>query len=120
MFMLKKCLPAGLSFPLDFGFIPNTKADDGDPMDVLVFMEDPVFPGCIIECKVIGVMVAQQKKEGKLIRNDRVLAVGNTSRLYAEMEKPSEVGKDFLKELSNFFEVYHEKEGNEFKVLKIA
>ena len=51
MFMLKKCLPAGLSFPLDFGFIPNTKADDGDPMDVLVFMEDPVFPGCIIECK---------------------------------------------------------------------
>ena len=120
MFMLKKCLPAGLSFPLVFGFVPITKADDGDPMDVLVFMEDPVFPGCIIECKVIGVMVAQQKKEGKLIRNDRVLAVGNTSRLYAEMEKPSEVGKDFLKELSNFFEVYHEKEGNEFKVLKIA
>src|SRR6476620_9497309 len=85
MFMLKKCLPAGLSFPLDFGFIPSTKADDGDPMDVLVFMEDPVFPGCISDSRVIGVMVAEQKKEGKLIRNDRVLAVGNTSRLYAKM-----------------------------------
>lgn len=120
LFMLKKSLAAGLSFPLDFGFIPNTKAQDGDPMDVLVFMEEPGFPGCVIECKVIGVMEAEQKKNGKLIRNDRVLAVAKESRLFAGIAKPSQVGDGFIKELINFFELYHEKEGSEYKVVKIA
>jgi len=120
LFMLKKSLAAGLSFPLDFGFIPNTKAEDGDPTDVLIFMEEPGFPGCVVECKVVGVMEAQQKKDGKLIRNDRVLGVACESRLFAGITKPAHVGDHFIKELINFFELYHEKEGSEYKVLDVA
>src|SRR5205823_5321639 len=120
MFLLKKSLPAGLSFPLDFGFIPNRKADDGDPMDVLVFMEEPGFPGCIVECRVIGILKAEQQKDGELIRNDRVLGVATTSRMFDKTETPADVGKQFLDELINFFELYHKTEGNHYKVLEVA
>ena len=120
MFLLKKSCPAGLSFPLDFGFIPNTKADDGDPMDVLVFMEEPVFQGCILECKVIGVLIAEQDKNGKRIRNDRILAVAKVSKLFERVETTSDVGKQFMKELVSFFEIYHQQEDNHFKVLEVA
>ena len=119
MFFLKKCLPAGLSFPLDFGFIPNTIAEDGDPMDVLVFMEEPGFPGCILECRVVGILAAQQEKDGKLIRNDRVLGVACLSKLFDKIESPADIGKQFLNELINFFELYHKKEGTHYKVLEV-
>src|SRR5260370_30505420 len=50
VFELKKVLPAGMTFPYDFGFIPSTKADDGDPIDVLVLMDEPAFTGCVLKC----------------------------------------------------------------------
>lgn len=53
-FKMKKVLPAGLVFPYDFGFIPNTKGEDGDPLDIIVLSEHALFPGCIVECKIIG------------------------------------------------------------------
>jgi len=49
VFSLTKVLPAGMTFPYDFGFIPSTKAEDGDPTDVLVLMDEPAFPGCLLE-----------------------------------------------------------------------
>ncbi len=49
VFELKKVLPAGMAFPYDFGFVPSTKADDGDPVDVLVLMDEPAFPGCVLK-----------------------------------------------------------------------
>ena len=58
IFQLKKVLPAGMAFPYDFGFIPSNLADDGDPVDVLVLMDEPAFPGCLLKCRVIGVIVA--------------------------------------------------------------
>ena len=66
-FELKKVLPSGMTFPYDFGFVPSTKADDGDPVDVLVLMDEPAFPGCLLTCRVIGVIEGEQgekKKEG--------------------------------------------------------
>src|SRR5947207_11435270 len=74
-FMLKGVLPAGAVFPFDFGFVPSTRAEDGDPIDVLVLMDAPVFPGCIVPSRLIGVIEAEQTEDGTTIRNDRLLAV---------------------------------------------
>jgi len=56
LFQLKKVLPTGMAFPYDFGFVPSTKAEDGDPIDVLVLMDEPAFPGCVLNCRPIGVI----------------------------------------------------------------
>jgi inorganic pyrophosphatase len=53
-FKLSKVLPEGMVFPHDFGFVPNTKGPDGDPIDVLVLVDEPTFPGCSLECRLIG------------------------------------------------------------------
>src|SRR5437868_10101422 len=66
VFTLKKVLPAGMSFPYDFGFVPQTESGDGDPLDVIVLMEEPAFPGCMIRCRLIGVIEGeQQQRDGK-------------------------------------------------------
>jgi len=63
IFALKRVLPTGMAFPYDFGFIPSTKADDGDPTDVLVLMDEPAFPGCLLKCRLIGVIEGLQGKK---------------------------------------------------------
>ena len=60
VFELKKVLPAGMMFPYDFGFVPSTEADDGDPVDVLVLMDEPAFPGCVLTCRAVGVIEGEQ------------------------------------------------------------
>src|SRR5882762_4480106 len=60
VFELKKVLPAGMAFPYDFGFVPSTEAEDGDPIDVLVLMDEPAFPGCVLKCRTIGVIEGEQ------------------------------------------------------------
>ena len=72
---LSKVLPQGMSFPSDFGFLPSTRGEDGDPLDVLLFMDEPTFPGCIVPAQLIGVLEAEQTEDGKTIRNDRLIAV---------------------------------------------
>src|ERR1700749_540488 len=72
---LKKVLPAGMEFPYDFGFVPSTKADDGDPIDVLVLMDEPAFAGCVLTCRMIGVIEGEQRDGKKKVRNDRIIAI---------------------------------------------
>src|SRR6201993_1360848 len=74
-FELKKVLPSGMTFPCDFRFVPRTKADDGDPVDVLVLMDEPAFPGCVLTCRPIGVIEGEQteKHNKKKERNDRIV-----------------------------------------------
>src|SRR5205809_8048813 len=75
-FELSKIMPAGMEFPYDFGFVPGTKAEDGDPLDVLIFLEVCVPVGCLVRCRPIGVIEAEQTEEdGRVVRNDRILAV---------------------------------------------
>ena len=119
LFLLKKILPPGLCFPLDFGFIPQTEAEDGDPLDVLVFMEEPGFPGCLVECRVIGIITAEQKEKGKVIRNDRVLSVSVHSKQHENLKEISDVSQEFLDDIGRFFETYHHIEGSPWKVLEI-
>ncbi|MBA2760368.1 MAG: inorganic diphosphatase [Segetibacter sp.] len=102
-YKLKKALPAGMVFPFDFGFIPATKAEDGDPMDILVLTDAPTFSGCIVECKVIGIIKVQQEKKGQDVRNDRVIAVQLDSRQYASVERLRDLEEGLLKEIIHFF-----------------
>jgi len=83
IFELKKVLPAGMTFPYDFGFVPSTEADDGDAVDVLVLMDEPAFPGCALKCRPIGVIEGEQgsKKGGE--RNDRIIAVEKDAHSWA-------------------------------------
>jgi inorganic pyrophosphatase len=70
IFELRKVLPAGMAFPYDFGFVPSTLAGDGDPLDVLVLMDEPAFPGCKLTCRIVGVIEGEQGAKKKRERND--------------------------------------------------
>jgi inorganic pyrophosphatase len=65
IFALRKVLPAGMAFPYDFGFVPSTLADDGDPLDVLVLMDEPAFAGCKLTCRIVGVIEGEQGDKKK-------------------------------------------------------
>jgi inorganic pyrophosphatase len=106
-FKLKKALPAGMMFPFDFGFIPSTIADDGDPMDILVLTDAPTFSGCIVECRVVGIIKVEQEKKGQDVRNDRVIAVQIDSREYASVKRLADLEDGLLKEIIHFFASYN-------------
>ena len=61
-------------FPYDFGCVPSTQSEDGDPLDVLVLNDEPLFPGCVVRCTLIGVIEAKQRDKGHTNRNDRLIA----------------------------------------------
>jgi inorganic pyrophosphatase len=118
-FKLSKVLPEGMVFPYDFGFIPDTNAEDGDPIDVLLLMDQPAFPGCVIESRLIGVIEAQQGKNGKSERNDRLIAVAQENHSYSDLKNLNEMNKTLLDDIGQFFVNYHEARGSRFKVLDI-
>jgi inorganic pyrophosphatase len=118
-FDLKKMLPAGMVFPFDFGFIPKTKGEDGDPLDVLVLLDFPSFTGCIIECRIIGVLEAEQKeKNKKSVRNDRLIAVYKESIRYADITDIHDLNDTLVFQIISFFKNYNRIENKEFKLLR--
>lgn len=119
VFELKKVLPAGMTFPYDFGFIPRTLAEDGDPVDVLVLMDEPAFPGCLLKCRLIGIIEGEQGNKKKTERNDRVVAVEKENHSFADIKVLDDLGKEFLRELEIFFVNYHELSGEQFRVLDV-
>jgi inorganic pyrophosphatase len=116
-FVVKKVLPEGMSFPFDFGFIPSTLADDGDPLDVLVLMDEPVISGSIVPSRLIGVIAAiQTEKNGKSEQNDRLLAISEACQLFAEVKKLSDLPGVVTAQIEKFFVNYNEEEGKKFEV----
>ena len=118
-FELKRMLPDGMSFPLDFGFVPGTKGEDGDPLDILVFNDEPGTVGMLLTARLIGVIEAAQTEDGKRERNDRILAVAVVSHLFAEITKIEDLNADFIKNLTAFWENYDALRGVRFKVLAV-
>jgi inorganic pyrophosphatase len=114
---LSKVLPQGLSFPYDFGFLPSTRGEDGDPLDVLLLMDEPAFPGCVVPARLIGVLEAEQTEDGKTVRNDRLVAVVETPYNPAEFHSLEEVSRQRLDEIEHFFVSYNQMEGRQFKPL---
>ena len=119
VFTLKKVLPAGMAFPYDFGFVPSTEAEDGDPVDVLVLMDEPAFPGCLVKCRLVGVIEGEQGNGKKTKRNDRVVAVEIANHQWQHIDHIENLGKQFVKELEEFFVNYHDQSGKEYRVLDV-
>jgi inorganic pyrophosphatase len=117
IFALKKVLPAGMVFPYDFGFLPQTLAPDGDPIDVLLLMDEPAFPGIVVRARLIGVIEGEQLEGKKKIRNDRLLAVAEVNHLYADIKNHTDLPDVLMKELEEFFVNYHRLQGKEYKLL---
>lgn len=117
VFTLRKVLPAGMSFPYDFGFLPRTIAGDGDPIDVLLLMDEPAYPGVVVPARLIGVIEGEQIEGKKKNRNDRLLAVAEGNHTYANIQRIKDLDRHFLKELEEFFVNYHRLEGRQYKLL---
>jgi inorganic pyrophosphatase len=121
LFRLNRLLPVGVYFPCNFGFIPNTLADDGDALDVLVIMEEPVHIGAILNVRVIGILRAEQTEtDGRTFRNDRLLAVLDTPQNPPEFSHYRDLPARRLDEIEHFFRAYNLMEGRAFKSLGTA
>jgi inorganic pyrophosphatase len=119
--VLSKVLPTGMVFPFDFGFLPGTHAADGDPLDVLLLMDSPVFPGCVVESRLIGILEAEQRKgSAAWTRNDRVLAVADESGVHGEVRKIRDLSPELIREIEEFFVQYNRVAGREFRVRRIG
>jgi inorganic pyrophosphatase len=119
VFELKKVLPAGMDFPYDFGFVPPTKADDGDPVDVLVLMDEPAFTGCALQCRIIGIIEGEQGDKQETERNDRIVAIEKQNHSWADIRHIDDLGKQFREELEEFFVNYHRLSGKKYRILGV-
>jgi inorganic pyrophosphatase len=119
-FRMSKILPSGMVFPYDFGFIPKTKGEDGDPLDVIVISEFNSFPGIMMKCRIIGGIKAEQsaKKGKKVIRNDRFLAIPKCSNIFKKVESMHDLPGQIMDQLEEFFVDYNKLEGKKFKALE--
>ena len=120
LFKLGSVLTTGAVFPFDFGFLPGTRGEDGDALDVLILMDEPAFVGCLIEVRLVGVIEAEQTEKGKTIRNDRLIGVAVESHSYQKVKELSEIGERLLDEIEHFFISYNQMKGKEFKPLARA
>ena len=117
IFVLKKVLPAGMTFPYTFGFIPSTMAEDGDPLDVLVLMDEPALQGCLVSCRPIGIIEGEQGDKNEVERNDRIVAVEQNNHELGFIKHIDDLGKEFIEELEKFFVNYHEMSGKKYRIL---
>lgn len=118
IFRLHKLLPLGATFPFDFGFVPETLAQDGDPLDVLVLSAEPLFPGCRVDVRLLGVIEAEQsEKRGKAIRNDRLIGVPETKKIRPRERTLADLPPGVLDQLEHFFVSYNRAEGRTFTPL---
>jgi inorganic pyrophosphatase len=117
-FRLSKVLPTGMAFPFDFGFVPGTIAEDGDPVDVLLLLDAPVPPGCIVEARLLGVLeVEQREHDGTTVRNDRVIGVAVESTTRSSLRELSDLDPALLAEIEAFFDQYNRLDHKAFRVL---
>ena len=114
-FKLAGVLAAGHVFPFDFGFIPGTLGGDGDPLDVLILLDEPAFVGCLVQSRLIGVIEAEQTElDGETMRNDRLIAVAVDSPTHENLKSINELGETFVEQIEHFFISYNEAKGKKF------
>jgi inorganic pyrophosphatase len=118
LFRLGGLLPEGMAFPFDFGFVPSTLGDDGDPLDIMILMDEPAHVGCLLEVRIVGVIEAEQIQDGKTETNDRLLAVAIHSYAHEHITSIEDVSKVMLDQVEAFFVSYNKQRGKKFKVKK--
>jgi inorganic pyrophosphatase len=116
-FTLSKSLLVGLTYPHDWGFVPSTKADDGDPIDIMVVHDAATFPGLVLTCRVIGILQIEQKKKGKAERNDRLFAVPRLSHSEQGLHDVRDLSRPIQEELEKFFIATDELEDKKLEII---
>jgi inorganic pyrophosphatase len=116
LFKLGGLLPEGMMFPFDFGFVPSTLGDDGDPLDIMILLDAPAHVGCLVDVRIIGIVAAQQSEDGKTTQNDRMLGVAVHSYAHQDLKSIEDVSKDLLSQVEEFFVSYNKQRGKKFKV----
>jgi len=117
LFMLGGLLPEGMMFPFDFGFVPSTLADDGDPIDIMVLMDAPAHVGCLIDVRIIGVIEAKESSDDGMERNDRLLGVAIHSYDHEGLETIDDVSDILMSQVEQFFVSYNKQRDKKFKIL---
>lgn len=119
VYRLDRVLPPGMTFPFDFGFVPQTLGADGDPLDVIVLLDAPVDPGCVVLARLIGVIEAEQQDHGKRTweRNDRIVAVPGGPKGHASARSFDDIDPFRLEAIESFFATYHALDGERFRVI---
>ncbi len=112
VFRLDRNLYSPVHYPGDYGFIPSTLSDDGDPLDVLVLVDAPSFSGCVMTVRPIGLL--EMLDQGVL--DEKILAVGKTNPRYNNVWNYSEIYPHMLKEITHFFSIYKDLEGKRVEV----
>jgi inorganic pyrophosphatase len=111
--VLDRVLYSAVHFPGDYGFIPRTLDEDGDPLDILVLVTTPTFPGCIVTARPVGLLHMLDGEK----RDDKILAVPTGDPRYAEDHDLNDLPEHILKEISYLFETYKVLEGKQVKIL---
>lgn len=118
LFELAGVLPAGMAFPLSFGFIPGTLAEDGDPVDILVLADEDLPVGALVKVRLLGVIEAEQTEEGQTCRNDRLIGKVAQSHTYRDVDCLDRLGSSFTDDLALFFQTYNKLRGRDFSVVR--
>jgi inorganic pyrophosphatase len=119
-FRLAKVLSAGMMFPFDFGFIPGTRAADGDPLDIVVLLGAPVCTGSVVPCRLVAVLEAEQREQDadEWIRNDRLIGVPLDDGSMDHVRDDGDIDEKTMRDLGAFFVDYNELDGKGFRVLR--
>ncbi|WP_419805900.1 inorganic diphosphatase [Terriglobus sp.] len=112
VFKLDRNLYSPVHYPGDYGFLPSTLGDDGDPLDVLVLVDEPSFPGCLQEVRVIGLMEMIDSGEG----DEKILAVGCANPRYFDINSYEQIHPHKLKEIAQFFSTYKNLENKKVEI----
>jgi inorganic pyrophosphatase len=116
LFKLGGLLPAGMMFPFDFGFVPSTLGDDGDPLDIMILLDAPAHVGCLVDVRILGIVEAKQTQNGETEQNNRLLGAAVHSYDHQHLNSIEDVSKDLLSQVEEFFVSYNKQRGKKFKV----
>ena len=112
MIKFDRTLFSSVYYPSDYGFVPDTLSEDGDPLDVLVLVNQPTFPGCLIDAKPIGLFVMYDEKG----RDDKILCVPVSDPLWNHIDTLEQVPPHLLDEIEHFFSIYKDLEQKSVRV----
>jgi inorganic pyrophosphatase len=112
-FALDRVLYASVRYPYDYGFVPNTLADDGDPLDGMVMMDEPTFPGCVISARPIGMLEMIDGGD----RDEKILCVPDKDPRYANIKSIKDIPQHRLDEIAEFFQTYKNLEKKQVEIL---
>ena len=116
LFVVGKLLPVGLAFPVNFGFVPSTIGGDGDPMDAVVATDEALATGCLVQCRILGVIETRKTRKGRRVKDDRLIVLPAHEKGLAHLKSIDDLGGE-IHEIEQFFVSYNRTHGKPFAIL---